>query len=142
MSAFPRRQALRHIHTEDDQTGAKCSSGGFAASCLEGQEHGGNGHDTHDGGQKSHGNVGNARLKVVLSNIFKVKLSIETGQPTGESNEELGEWRVDVHEELALDVLGGETTKAVGLVSEMSERCSCKSESRYWTSSKTTLVGW
>ncbi|THW59526.1 hypothetical protein D6D20_06439 [Aureobasidium pullulans] len=71
------------------------------------------GKDTHEGREKAHGNVWDTRFDVVLADVFEVELAIEAGQPASEGDEELGQWGVDVHEELALDVLGSETTEAV-----------------------------
>lgn len=99
---------------EDDEGGAEGGSRSSATRSLEGQEHGRNKKNTADGREQSHGDVGNLGLEVVLANILEIEISIETGEPANEGDEHLGERGVNIHEESALDVLGGKATKAVG----------------------------
>jgi hypothetical protein len=40
----------------------------------------------------------------LLSDLFKVKLAVETGEPAGESNEHFGQGWMDVHEEPSFNV--------------------------------------
>ena len=90
---------------EDYQSRAERRSGCLAARSLQCEVHDRDSQYTADSRQKSHGHIGHARLNVVLSNILEIEVSIEAGQPTSESDQELGERRVNIHEELALDVL-------------------------------------
>lgn len=99
--------------TEDDKTSSQEGGGATASSCLECKEHGRSQKDTADGREHAHGNIRNARLDVVLSNLLEVKVAVKPSEPAEEGNHELGEGRVDVHEELALDVLGCEAAEAV-----------------------------
>jgi hypothetical protein len=48
---------------------------------------------------------------------------------------------VHIHEEFALDIFGSEATKA-GCNVRTSELTNTVSGQAYWTSSKTTLLGW
>lgn len=99
-------------HTKDDETRSHDSRHSTAAESLEGQEHERSQQHTTDGRIHAHGNVRNTRLDVVLANFLEVELSIEAGEPSSQGNEHLGEGRVHIHKELALDVLGSETTEA------------------------------
>jgi hypothetical protein len=96
---------------EDDQSRAECRSGRLAARSLQCKVHDRHSQYTANGRQKPHGHIGHTRLDVVLSNILEIEVSIEAGQPTSESDQELGERRVNVHEELALDVLARKATE-------------------------------
>lgn len=96
---------------KDDQSRAERRGGRLAARSLQREEHDRHSQYTTDGRQKSHGDIGHARLDVVLSDILEVEVSIESGQPTGECDQELGKRRVYIHEELALDVFAGEATE-------------------------------
>lgn len=98
--------------TENDQPSSQGRSGGTATGSLESQEHGGNGQDTADSREQAHCNVWDTGLQVVLADVLEVEVAVESSQPTGQSNEHLRERRVDVHEELALDVFRGESTEA------------------------------
>lgn len=62
--------------------------------------------------EQTHGDIGDARLQVIFANILEIEVAVETREPASESNEHLGQGRVHVHEELALDVLGSEAAKA------------------------------
>lgn len=99
-------------HTKDDEAGAHDGGHGTAADGLEGQEDAGNESNAAESREQAHGDVGNARLEVILANLLEVKVAIEASEPAGKSNEHLGERGVDVHEEATLDVLGSEATKA------------------------------
>jgi len=96
---------------KDEQSCTHAGGECAAAQSLEGQEHGGDGEDTKNGWQHAHGDIGHLWLEVVLANILEVEAAVEASAPTSQSDQQLGEWRVDVHEELALDVLAGEATK-------------------------------
>lgn len=129
--------------TKYDEPSAHCSCKGSAASGLQGQEHGRDEEDTAKSREHAHGDVGNAGLDIVLSNFLEVEISIEARQPTEECDEELGQGRVDVHEELALDVLRSETTEAGKelLLAWARQHKGVAKDTTYWTSSKTTLLG-
>lgn len=101
--------------TEDDKTSTHSCSHGTAANGLEGHEHEGSEENTTDSREQSHGDIWDTGLEVVLANVLEVEVTIETSQPTGQGDEHLGQGRVDVHEELALEVLGSETTEAVDM---------------------------
>ena len=96
---------------EDDETGTQDSGGSAAASSLDGQEDSRDGEDTTDGRQQSHGDVGHVGLEVILANIFEVEVAIKSSDPAGQSDQQLGERRVYVHEEFPLDVFAGEATE-------------------------------
>lgn len=99
--------------TKNDKTGSHESGGATASSCLECEEHGRSQKDAANSREHAHGNIRNTRFNVVLSNLLEVEVAVEPSEPAEESNHEFGEGRVDVHEELALDVLGSEATEAV-----------------------------
>lgn len=99
--------------TKDDETGAHGSRHGTATNSLESQEHAGNQKNTADGGEHAHGDIWHAGLNVVLANLLEIKASIEASEPAGEGDEHLGQGRVHVHEELALDILGSKSAEAV-----------------------------
>jgi hypothetical protein len=103
---------MLHDLTKDDETCSQGCGGGTTAGSLESQEHGGNGQDTADGGEQTHGNVWHTGLQVVLANVLEIEVAVESTQPAGQGNKHLCERRVNVHEELALDVLGRESTEA------------------------------
>lgn len=105
--------------TKDDQAGTHESGHGSTPNRLEGQVHEGSQGDTADGGEEAHGDVGDIGLDVVLANLLEVEAAVEAGQPAGEGDEHLGEGRVDVHEELALDIFRREATEAEGLLSAL-----------------------
>ena len=71
---------------------------------------------------------------------LEIKLSIEPTQPSRQRDEELRERRVHIHEELSLDVFGGESTEA-GVQCQLADGQENDHVETYWTSSKTTLVG-
>lgn len=98
--------------TKNDETSTKYGSRRPAANSLQGHEHDGGEENATDGGEQTHGDVGDARLQVVFANVLEVEVAVETREPAGESNEHLGQGRVHVHEEPALDVLGSEAAKA------------------------------
>ena len=98
--------------TEHDQCSPHGSCGGSTTSSFEREEHGRNSQNTHYGRQKSHCDVRHAWFHVVFANVLEIEVAIESGQPTRQSDQELCEGRVNVHEELALDVLGRESTEA------------------------------
>jgi hypothetical protein len=98
--------------TKDDKTCTQSRSGSTAASSLESQEHGRNRQNTADGGQHAHGDIWDSGLQVVFANVLEVEVSVEATQPSRQCNEELCERRVDVHEELALDVFRRESAEA------------------------------
>ena len=102
---------------EDDQGRAERGRGCLAARGLQSEVHDRHSQYTADGRQESHGHIGHTRLDVVLSNILEIEVSIEAGQPSSESDQELGKRRVNIHEELALDVLAREATE-VNLVED------------------------
>lgn len=99
--------------TKDNETGAHGSSHGTAANSLESQEHAGNQKNTADGGEHAHGDIWHAGLNVVLANLLEIEASVEASEPAGEGDEHLGQGRVDIHEELALDVLGSKAAEAM-----------------------------
>lgn len=103
---------LEKGRTEDDEAGAHDGSHGAAAHSLERQEDARNKRNTTEGREEAHGNVGHTRLEIVLANLLEVEITIEASEPASQSNQHLGEGRVDVHEEAALDVLGSKATKA------------------------------
>jgi hypothetical protein len=96
---------------KDNQARTHSSSHGAASDSFECEEHARNQEDTADSREHSHGNVGNARFNIVLANLFEIEAAVETSKPPGESDKHLGQRRVDVHKELALDVLGSETAE-------------------------------
>jgi hypothetical protein len=105
--------ALKGVNrTKYDKTGSQGRSGRAATRSLEGQEHGRNGQDTADGRQHAHSNIWHTGLEVVHANVLEVEVSIESTQPSRKCDEELRQWRMYVHKELALDVLGRESTEA------------------------------
>ena len=137
--------------TEDDQRGTESGGGSAATRSLQSQEDRRNEEDTTDSREGSHGDIGDTRLQVILADFLKVEAAIEPSQPAEESDHELRQWRVNVHEELALDVFRRESTEAAGYNSQCQllyrakkdgEAEGRKGRSTYWTSSKTTLVGW
>lgn len=97
--------------TEDDEEGTHCRGRRSAAESLESQKHGRNAEDAADCREQAHRNIRHARTKVVLANVFEVKIAGETGRPAGQCDQELGEGRMDVHEELPLDILGREAAE-------------------------------
>ncbi|KAI9163621.1 LOW QUALITY PROTEIN: hypothetical protein HJFPF1_05242 [Paramyrothecium foliicola] len=111
-------QSLRnHIfqieeRTKDDEASTHSRGHGSAADRLQGEVHAGDDENTADGREQSHGDVGDARLEVVLSNVLEIEAAVETRQPTGEGDEHLGQRRMHIHEEFALDILGREATEA------------------------------
>ncbi|KAI6763635.1 hypothetical protein HG531_013023 [Fusarium graminearum] len=139
------------VRTEDDQARTHSGSHSAASNSFECEEHAGNQKDTADSREHSHGNVGDTRFNIVLANLFKIEAAVETSKPSGKSDKHLGQRRMDVHEELALDVLGSKTTKAVDRspqVSVLTEMIWTGTVMKlqmmgktHWTSSKTTLVG-
>lgn len=104
-------------HTKDDETSAHGSRHGSAANSLEREEHAWSDEDTADSREQAHRDVGNARLKVILADLLEVEVAIEASHPSDEGDQHLGERRVNVHEEFALDVLGSEAAEAVKRVS-------------------------
>jgi hypothetical protein len=98
--------------TKDDETGAQSCGSSTAARSLESQEHGRDCQDTADGGQEAHGDIWHTSLQVVLANVLEIEAAVESTQPARQRDEHLGERRVYVHEEFALDVLGCESTEA------------------------------
>ena len=147
--------------TEDDQRGTESSGGSAATRSLQSQEDGRNEENTADGREGSHGDIGDTWLQVILADLLKVEAAIESSQPPEESDHKLRQWRVNIHKELSLDVFRSKTTKAVEynnqyqLLQVIASGESLESvkdgerggekegrRSTYWTSSKTTLVGW
>lgn len=98
--------------TKDDEAGTHDGGHGTAADGLEGQEDAGDKSNAADGREQAHGDVGYARLEVILANLLEVKVAFEASEPAGKSNEHLGERGVDIHEEATLDVLGSKATEA------------------------------
>ena len=127
-----------YILTEDDETCSQSCGGSTAASGLESKEHGGDSQDTANSREQAHCNIWDAGLQVVFANVLEVEVAVESTQPARQSNEHLCERRVNVHEELAFDVLGRESTKAEGT---MLASVHMPIGVTYWTSSKTTLLG-
>jgi hypothetical protein len=106
-------KGIARVRTKDDETGAHGSSHSTTTDSLQSEEHARNQKNTADRREHSHRNVGNTRLNVVLANLLEVEASIETSEPSSKSDKHLGQGRVDVHKELALDVLGSKTTEAI-----------------------------
>lgn len=104
---------LSFRRTEYDKTSSHEGSGATASSRLKSEEHGRSQKDTADSREHAHGDIWNARLDVVLSNLLEIEATVEPSEPAEEGNHELCEGWVDVHEELALDVLGSEAAEAV-----------------------------
>ena len=78
---------------------------------LERQKHHRDHRHSAQRGQQPHRHVRHPRLHVILANILEIELAVEARQESGERDEQFGERRVDVHEEFAFDVLGGEATE-------------------------------
>ena len=49
---------------------------------------------------------------IVFADVLEVEVSVKSTQPSCQCDEELREWRMDVHEESALDVFRCESTEA------------------------------
>lgn len=98
--------------TEDDQGSTKGSRGSAAAGSLQGQENGRDKKDTAERRKHAHSNVRDTGLQIVLADLLEVEAAVEAGEPTEEGDHELRKRRVNVHEELALDVLRRESTEA------------------------------
>lgn len=98
--------------TKDDQTSSHSSCEGAASGSLQCQEHGWNQEDAAEGRKHAHGNIWDLGLDVILSNLLKVEIAVEARKPPKKCDEELGQGRVHVHEELPLDVFRRETTEA------------------------------
>ena len=101
------------ICTKDNEKSSHGCDHGAASSSLESQEHSWNQENTADSWQRSHPDVWNIWLEVILSDLLEVEVSVEAAEPSRKSNEEFSKRWVDIHEESALDVLGSETAKAV-----------------------------
>lgn len=97
--------------TKNDKTRAQSCSCCTTTSGLERQEHGRDGKDTTDSGKKTHGDIRDTRLQVVHANVLEVETAIKSTQPSRQGDQELCEWGMHVHEELALDVLGRKSTE-------------------------------
>jgi hypothetical protein len=134
--------------TKDDEASAHGGREGPTPSSLECQEHGRRQKNTAQRGEQAHSYIWDTRLDVVLANLLEVEVAIETGQPAKQSDEELCQGRVDVHEELALDILGREAPEAAKMAVSLGRvQCSTatthpRQGNTYCTSSNTTLVGW
>lgn len=100
------------VRTKDDQASTHGCSKSTAADSLESQEDARNQKYATESRVEAHGNVRNTRFQVVLANVLEVKVTVEASEPAGQGNQHLGQRRVNIHEELSLDVLGSETTKA------------------------------
>lgn len=103
--------------TKDDEPGTEGSGCRPAASGLESEEYRRDSHDAAERGIQPHGHIRHTILEVVFTNLLEVKVSIEPSEPPKQGNEHLGEWRMYVHEEFALDVLGCKAAKADSPVS-------------------------
>ena len=99
--------------TESEARSTQRSRRGPCTHGLQSQEDARNSDDTANGREETHGNVWYSRLNIVFPNVFEVEVAIEPCHPTKEGDEHLGQRRVNVHEELAMDVLGREATEAV-----------------------------
>lgn len=101
------------ICTKDNEKSSHGCDHGTASSSLESQEHSWNQENTADSWQRSHPDVWDIWLEVILPDLLEVEVSVEAAEPSSKSNEELSKRWVDIHEESALNVLGSEATKAV-----------------------------
>jgi hypothetical protein len=99
--------------TKNDEASAHECSHCTATESLECQEHEGNEKDTAESREQAHCNVWNTGLDVVLANLLEVEAAVEAGKPSRQGDEHLGQGRVNVHEELALDIFRSETTEAM-----------------------------
>lgn len=129
------------IHTKDDETCAHSRGHGSASDGLESEEHERGKKHSAQGREHAHGNVGDTGLDVVLANVLEIKATVESGEESGEGDEHLGQRRVDVHEELALQVFRSEAAEAVGGGCQQRMPIG-RAGDTHWTSSKTTLLGW
>lgn len=104
---------ITRVRTKDDETSAHGGSHSATTNSLQGEEHARNQENTADRREHSHRNVGDTRLDVVLADLLEIEASIKTSEPSSKSDKHLGQRRVDVHKELALDVLCSKTTEAI-----------------------------
>lgn len=100
-------------HTKDDETGSEGSRGGAASNSLQCEEHSRSEEDTAEGWEQTHCHIWDTGLDIILANLLEVEISVEAGEPPEQGDHKLRERRMDVHEEAALDILGGKTTEAV-----------------------------
>jgi hypothetical protein len=97
--------------TKDDKETAQSRRHCPTAHRLQGEEHGRGKKDAADSREHAHGNVGHARLDVVLPNLLEVEIAVKAGKPAREGNQHLGEWWMYIHEKLPLDVFGRKATE-------------------------------
>lgn len=135
------------VFTKNDEASTEHGGRRSAANRLQRQEHEGSEEDAANRREQTHGDIGNARLQIIFANILEIEVAVEARKPSGEGNEHLGQGRVYVHEELALDVFGSETTEAekdrisTMALMQLGYRTALERGETHWTSSNTTLVG-
>lgn len=97
--------------TEDDQASSHSRCKGAAPSSLQSQEHGRHQENAAEGRKHAHRNIWDAGLNVIFSDLLKVEFTVKACKPAEKRDEELGQGRVDIHKEFALDVFRSEATE-------------------------------
>ena len=82
------------------------------------------GHTSEHSWERPHSDVGNMSLRVVVSNVLELEVSVKADEPAGQTVEQLREWRVDVEVVLALDVMRRELAE-VDFVEAEPRSCQC-----------------
>lgn len=93
------------LRTKDDKARAQSRSRSAATSSFQGEEHQGSEKNTTDSREHAHGDIRDTRLDVVLANLLEVEIAPESSEISGQCDEHLSQWRVDIHKEFTLDVL-------------------------------------
>ena len=99
------------ICTKDNEKSSHGCDHGAASGGLERQKHGWHQKDTANSWQSPHPNVWHIWLKIILSNLLEVEVSVEATEPSSKGDEELSKWWVTSMKNLPLMYLDAKPPK-------------------------------
>jgi hypothetical protein len=94
--------------TEKDEGRRESGDNGRVTGLLHDGVHERDREGAENGRERTHADVGHMVVRIRVTNVLEVEVSVETHEPTGEAEEHLCERRMHVEVVLTFDVLCGE----------------------------------